>query len=376
MLMVSRRFTSRMVKTQFLIPLILPFAVLVLAPAHGFPAGRAEVPDSEAGQPDEDSTSELEPGTEVEPDQQEESELQADPDQQEDSRLQPDPGKQEESQLQQYPDLQADHEAGGERLTSGWFEDGPVALVLGGGGAWGAAHIGVIEVLEEENIPVDMIVGTSAGAVAGAFYLDGYSTEELSLELENLPFLEVLRPALGGIGFFSTEPLEEFFEERLDARRLEDFPTTLAVTATDINTGESLYFDEGPLTRLLTASMAVPVVFDPVEYEGRLLADGGIVDNVPVAAARALGAQTLIVVNVGGGFAFTGEPESRTEYANRIYNIMRKALHDAEEVDIYIDPDLDGISGTDFDAHAEITRRGREAAEKMLPELRELFHGP
>ena len=289
----------------------------------------------------------------------------------EDPSLEPGEGA-EESEAPE-ADPAADMESAEGLLESERFEDGPVALVLGGGGAWGAAHIGVLEVLEEENIPVDMIVGTSAGAVAGAFYLDGYTTDELSKELEDLPFLEVLRPSLGGIGIFGTDPLEEFFQTRLDAERIEDLGATLAVTATDINTGESLYFDEGPLPLLLTASMAIPVVFDPVEYDGRLLADGGIVDNVPVAAARALGARTLIVVNVGGGFAFTGEPESTTEYANRIYNIMRKALHDAAEVDIYIDPDLDGISGTDFDAHEEIARRGREAAEAVVPDLRELF---
>ena len=312
-------------------------AVVVIGPSSAFGGGRPEVPRPSEGDSGEDS---------------------AEPD---------------DGEKVQDADPASEDEFSGALFESERFERGPVALVLGGGGAWGAAHIGVLEVLEEENIPIDMIVGTSAGAVAGAFYLDGYTTGELSTELENLPFLEVLRPSFGGIGFFGTDPLEDYFQARLEAERIEDLPVPLAVTATDINTGESLYFNEGPLPRLLTASMAIPVVFDPVEYDGRLLADGGIVDNVPVAAARALGARTLIVVNVGGGFAFTGEPESRTEYANRIYNIMRKALHDADEVDIYIDPDLDGISGTDFDAHEEIARRGREAAEELVPELRELF---
>ncbi len=250
-----------------------------------------------------------------------------------------------------------------------------VALVLGGGGAWGAAHIGVIEVLREHGIDFDMIAGTSAGAVAGAFYADGYDTDELTRELAELSFLQVLRPSFGGLGFFRIEPVERYFAERLQHTRIEELPIPLAITATDIDTGESVYFTEGPLAMLLAASSAVPIVFDPVEYEGRLLADGGVVDNVPVGAARAMGADKIIAVNVAGGFSFEERPESRIQYANRVYHIMRKALYNERDVDVYINPDLVGISGTDFDAHAEISARGRKAAEAAVAEIKALFDG-
>ncbi len=247
-----------------------------------------------------------------------------------------------------------------------------VALVLGGGGAWGAAHIGVLEVLEENDIAVDMIAGTSAGAVAAAFYLDGYDTEALSKQLAELSFLEVLRPSFGGMGFFRIDPVEEYFAERLECARIEDFSVPLAITATDVDTGEAVTFTSGPLAKLLAASAAVPVVFDPMEYEGMILADGGVVDNVPVFAAQEMGADKIIAVNVGGSFSFEERPANRIQYANRIYNIMRKALYSEYEVDVYINPDLTGISGTDFGAHAEITARGREAAEAALQELKKL----
>ena len=247
-----------------------------------------------------------------------------------------------------------------------------VALVLGGGGAWGAAHIGVLEVLEENDIAVDMIAGTSAGAVAAAFYLDGYDTEALSKQLAELSFLEVLRPSFGGMGFFRIDPVEEYFAERLESARIEDFSVPLAITATDVDTGEAVTFTSGPLAKLLAASAAVPVVFDPMEYEGMILADGGVVDNVPVFAAQEMGADKVIAVNVGGSFSFEERPANRIQYANRIYNIMRKALYSEYDVDVYINPDLTGISGTDFGEHAEITARGREAAEAALQELKEL----
>jgi len=147
----------------------------------------------------------------------------------------------------------------------------------------------------------------------------------------------------------------------------------MAITATDIDTGKPVVFTEGPLARLLAASSAVPVVFDPLEYDGKLLADGGVVDNVPIDAARELGADRIIAVNVGGGFSLEERPEGRIEYANRIYHIMRMALYDEDDADVYISPDLDGIRGTDFDKHKEITRRGREAAEAALPEIKQLL---
>ncbi len=248
-----------------------------------------------------------------------------------------------------------------------------VALVLSGGGAWGAAHIGVLEVLAEHDIEFDMIAGTSAGAVAGAFYLAGYDIEGLSRQLAELSFLQVLRPSFGGLGFFRIDPVEQYFADRLDYDRLEDLPKPMAITATDIDTGKPVVFTEGPLARLLAASSAVPVVFDPLEYDGKLLADGGVVDNVPIDAARELGADRIIAVNVGGGFSLEERPEGRIEYANRIYHIMRMALYDEDDADVYISPDLDGIRGTDFDKHKEITRRGREAAEAALPEIKQLL---
>ncbi|AFG38186.1 putative esterase of the alpha-beta hydrolase superfamily [Spirochaeta africana DSM 8902] len=250
--------------------------------------------------------------------------------------------------------------------------DGGTALVLGGGGAWGAAHIGVIEVLLENEIHFDFITGTSAGAIAGAFLSDGYSPSELREEFTQIKLLDLARPSLQGIGFFRIDPVVEYLSERLNTDRLEHLQIPVVVTATDIETGELVYYDQGPTGLLLAASMALPVIFDPAEYDGRFLADGGIINNLPIDAAKAAGADRIIAVNVAGSFSDTGLPEGRVEYANRVYNIMRQAMYSTDGADVYIEPDLSGIAGIDFEAYDEMIKLGREAALAVLEELKEL----
>ncbi|MGM0419422.1 MAG: patatin-like phospholipase family protein [Bacillota bacterium] len=248
-----------------------------------------------------------------------------------------------------------------------------IALVLGGGAAWGIAHIGVLEKLLEENIEFDIITGTSAGAIVGAFYADGYSIEEMITEVEDLKFRDFLFPVFDELGFFSITRLEEYFDEKISQENIEDLPITMCISTTNIDTGQVEKFTKGPLDKLLAASTSVPIMFAPVEYEDYLLADGGLVDNLPVQAAHELGADIVIAVDVGGNFSFTDRPESKTEYGNRIFNIMRMASYSPEGVDIYIAPKLDGYSGTDFELYSEFIELGREAAEQAMPEIKDLL---
>lgn len=252
-------------------------------------------------------------------------------------------------------------------------EEQKIALVLGGGAAWGIAHIGVIDVLVREGIEVDIITGTSAGSIIGAFHADGYSIDELVDEISTLGFTDFLYPSFDGLGFFSLNRMEEYFSEKLFTENIEDLPIDFAISTTNIDTGEPAVFSEGQLAKLITASSAVPVMFGPVEYEDYWLADGGLVDNLPVEAAKELGANIIIAVDVGGNFRFTRRPEGRIEYGNRIFNIMRQASYSPEGVDILISPELDNFSGTDFDNYSEIIGVGQKAAEEKLPEIKKLL---
>ncbi|MFW6382308.1 MAG: patatin-like phospholipase family protein, partial [Bacillota bacterium] len=169
-------------------------------------------------------------------------------------------------------------------------EDDKIALVLGGGAAWGIAHIGVIDILVKEGLEFDIITGTSAGSIIGAFYADGYSIEELTEEISTVGFTDFLYPSFDGLGFFSLNRMEEYFNENLSSKNIEDLPVDFAVSTTNIDTGKPAVFSEGPLAKLITASSAVPVMFGPVEYDDYWLADGGLVDNLPVDSAKDLGA--------------------------------------------------------------------------------------
>lgn len=254
--------------------------------------------------------------------------------------------------------------------------DSPVvALALSSGAAWGLAHLGVIEVLEEHDIDIKIITGTSAGAIVGSLYADGMSTGDMRTEIDKLGWTDFLFPSLNnkGLGFFTTNRIENYLSELYQNENIEDLNRTLAITATDIDTGQPVTFTEGPMARIVSASVAVPVLFDPVDIDDYWLADGGLVRNLPVDEAKVLGADIIIAVDVATGFSFTGRPQGRIEYGNRAYNILRGALQRPEGYDILIEPDLNGLQGFDFEAHEEIINRGRQAAEKSLEEIKELI---
>ncbi len=241
-----------------------------------------------------------------------------------------------------------------------------VGLVLSGGGAWGLAHIGVLEVIEEYNIQIDLISGTSAGAIVGALYADGHSPAQMKEMISELQWRDFLFPTLNSLGFFSISTVEESLEERLDAQNIEDLPLEFYITVTDIDSGLALNYSSGPLAKLLSAAAAVPVLFEPVEYDDRLLADGGLSENLPVEVLKEAGADIIIAVDVAGNFSFTGRPEGIIDYGNRAFNIMRRNMQEDPDSDILIQPDLDGFSGIEFDEYSVLILRGREAAEEYL----------
>jgi NTE family protein len=177
-----------------------------------------------------------------------------------------------------------------------------VALVLGGGAARGFAHVGVLRVLEEAGIPVELVVGTSVGALVGALYADGHDAralEHLARDLDRDDFFDFgLAPALFGTGLAKGERLEAWMTDHLRTLRIEQLELPFAAVATDLGDGSVVVLDRGEVARAVRASSAIPGVFEPVELGGRLLVDGGVVANLPVKAARDLGADVIVAVDV------------------------------------------------------------------------------
>lgn len=248
-----------------------------------------------------------------------------------------------------------------------------IALALGGGAARGFAHIGVLKVLEQNGIVPDMVVGTSAGSLVGALYAGGYTPfglQRLALEMDESLFSDwSLRGA--GKGLIKGEALENFINARLDNRAMEKLPKLFGVVATDLQSGEAIVFRTGNIGMAVHASSAVPGAFRPVAIGTREYVDGGLSHPVPVRAAKAMGADIVIAVDISqkpgnqkaedlGGiflqtFAIMGQSIARGELA---------------EADVVIHP-LSIASGANFAARHEAILEGEKAAWAMLPQLRE-----
>ena len=283
-----------------------------------------------------------------------------------------------------------------------------IGLVLSGGGARGAAHVGVLKVLEEHRIPVDLIVGTSMGANVGAFYSAGNSAADIeeffkttdwaSTFVDDPPrrdlsfrrkqddqsFLIKFDVGYNGGAFQFPRGLIQGQKPRLilrnwtsDVSGITDFdalPTPFRAVATDIETGQMVVLSRGDLASSAAASMAAPGVFAPVEIDNRLLVDGGVSNNLPVDVARALGADVVIAVDVGFPLVGRDELKSALEISAQMLTILIKRRSDEQLAsltprDVAILPELGDFSSTDFARVAEAIPIGEAAATAQLERL-------
>jgi NTE family protein len=251
-----------------------------------------------------------------------------------------------------------------------------IALVLGGGAARGFAHVGVIRVLEQERIPVDLVVGTSVGSLIGALYASERNSFELEwtafqLRREDLFDFGIMSAVLG-MGLAKGEQLEAFVKARVKQDRIEALKIPFAAVATDLNWGERVVLDKGPVARAVRASSAIPGVFEPVAHEGKILVDGGIVDNLPVEVARAKGADVVIAVDIGEDIGNT-EIRNMLDVMLQATNIMFAVNADARKVgaDVLVEPDVGGVAMLDFEKRKACMDAGIEAGRKAVPRIHE-----
>ena len=174
-----------------------------------------------------------------------------------------------------------------------------IGLALSGGGARGFAHIGVLKVLVAHNIPIDMIAGTSAGAVVGGAFAAGMSVDEISVMASKVGWTNMTRPSLSPLGLLSNAPMGKFLVRHFPVSRFEDCTIPFAAVACEFDSGEEIVFKTtGDLIPAIRASCAVPGVFAPLkDKDGRLLVDGGVVSPVPTDAVRQMGADVVIAVD-------------------------------------------------------------------------------
>ncbi|HET8541124.1 MAG TPA: patatin-like phospholipase family protein [Anaeromyxobacter sp.] len=253
-----------------------------------------------------------------------------------------------------------------------------VALVLGGGAARGFAHVGVLRVLEDEEIPIELVVGTSVGSLVGALYADGHDAralEALARDLDRDDFFDFgLGPALFGLGLASGTRLERWTADHLRARNIEQLAIPYAAVATDLDDGSVVVLRRGDVARAVRASSAIPGVFEPVLLDGRLLVDGGVVANLPVQVARALGADVVVAVDVT---EVTGkaEPSSFVEVVMRAVTILTHegVAEAARAADVVVAPAVGDVGLLDFAAKDRAIAAGAAAARAKVPAIREVL---
>ena len=247
-----------------------------------------------------------------------------------------------------------------------------VGLALGGGAARGFAHIGVIQVLEENGLRPDLVVGTSAGSLVAALYASGKSGAELGLLADSMDESAVTDWAFPGRGVIRGEALARYVRDHTGGRSIEQMRMPLGIVATDLDSGEPILFQRGDPGAAVRASSAVPAVFQPVKIGLREYVDGGLVSPVPVRFARQMGAELVIAVDISAA------PEgSATGDAMRMllqtFSIMGRSINQFElrDADLVLRPRLAGVSGTDFGSRKRSIQAGRDAALAQLAGLRE-----
>lgn len=264
--------------------------------------------------------------------------------------------------------------------TGGLAQDGvqlqrpKIGLVLSGGGAKGAAEVGALKVIEEVGVPIDFIAGTSIGSILGGLYSLGYRAEKLDSIFQSQEWLDLFVKG-NLIGFF-----EQFTGNKDDAD-FSDLPIPFACVAVDLKTQREVILQSGSLARAMRASMAIPGIFKPVKVNGRLLVDGGMMNNLPVDVVKKMGADIVIAVDLT-----QNKHETRSFSLKKLIGIggyldwlvsrpdWKKYNENRELVDVYINPRMDGYGATDFNKEDIRTMMllGEDAARQQLAALRKL----
>ncbi|MFZ4521353.1 MAG: patatin-like phospholipase family protein [Bacteroidales bacterium] len=252
-----------------------------------------------------------------------------------------------------------------------------IALVLGGGAFRGIAHLGVLKVLEDEHIPFDLIIGTSAGSLVGAIYSNNPDADSL-FPLVNLTTrkdvfdFSMFRSKLG---YVYGKRLQEYITRNITVTNIEETKIPFIAMTSDIIHGKSIAIESGPIAPAVNASCAIPYIFVPVKMYGMTLVDGGVLDNVAADVARRKGAKMIIAVDVMADFDTTPNLANKTKVHERSSAMAMRNLNKErmKEADVLIVPDLQGIPMMSDKYNARMYEAGMKAARDMMPHIREIL---
>ncbi len=250
-----------------------------------------------------------------------------------------------------------------------------VGIALGGGVARGMAHVGVLRELEKNGIPIDLIAGTSVGALAGACYAAGLTPDQIEELACSISWSDLGRVTVSRLGFYNSERTETFLKKILPVNRFEQTRIPLGIVATDLQAGKMVVFTEGDIPLAVRASCAIPCYFIPVMVNGRMMVDGGVVGHLPASVARGMGADIVIAVDVNS----EGRP---IPPPNNIFTIMSQSLsimgrssvtYLYQDADVIVRPRVGDFAPDDLSKAAELIKAGEEAARRTMPAIKKLL---
>lgn len=251
-----------------------------------------------------------------------------------------------------------------------------VGLALSGGGTRGFAHIGVLKAFAENEMPIDLIAGTSAGAFAAGAYATGMTPDEMVAMSAAVRWRNMTRPSFSPLGILSNAPMGRFVEQKFPVRRIEECRLPFAAVACDPANGEEILFTSGDLAFAIRASCALPGIFTPLTRDGRFLVDGGVVSPLPVAAARKMGADVVIAVDVNEcGATFRSHPRSVMGLAIQSTMMMLRTLSRTQhaDADVVIVPQIAHLRPDRLGVREEAIALGEAAARENFDVIKSLI---
>ena len=252
-----------------------------------------------------------------------------------------------------------------------------VALALGGGALYGAAHIGVLQVFEREGIHPEIVAGTSIGAIIGAAYAAGKPVDFLDGLIRKVNWADLVKLTLPpSLGMFNSSPMEDFIRENIFGLEFDQLSHPFAAVACNILTGKRVVLNTGLVAEAVRASAAFPGIFTPIKMGDKLLVDGGVVDNLPADVAREMGADYVIAVDLSSPTPMLRPPQNMADLIFGVISLMhlRSAQPDARMIDCLIQPDVAEFNAWAFNDIDEIIARGRIAANQVILQLKKDLH--
>ena len=249
-----------------------------------------------------------------------------------------------------------------------------IGLALSGGSTYGIAHIGVIAALEEANIKVDYISGTSAGSLVGAYLAFGLTSSQMFELTRGLDWKKLSKFTFSRMGLKSNEPMATFLTDTLGDVRIEDAKIPLAIVATNIETHKMVVLTKGPLNVAVRASTSIPGLFTPVELDGQVLVDGGLTENVPMTPLEDMGATVKIAVNLLNATAYS-RPKNVVDVLNKSIDILslHRDQHLANRANVLIEPDLSSFDSMSFKSSQKLFDAGYAAGKAAIPNIKKVL---